>query len=623
MWTSPLSPSEAATLKVSASALRAHGNDLYWIEGRPELKGARVVVRWVLGHDPEIVSPPSLSLSSRVHEYGGGALCILEYDGPLMMGVRADDQAVVLCRPHHDSVEVLIEGHDEVAYGDLRPIEGTRFVLALREDRRSHRAERSVVCIDSQRGEMTSVIEGRDFFAHPLVNSAGSVLAWTAWDHPSMPWDASELWCASLELSSEGVVVGPHRHIAGERGRPASSPTFGDNDSILFVYEETGAGQVAQWNSESGIEVLTSSEGEFGSPLWELGETEIVGSRGQIYAIEHRGGEARLVEISGDRAEATSCPGTAVASTVNVGSSVAWMSPTPTTLMSVGRFLPEAPLSHVIVALGPDIGLEEDEISLPREVSGMSRHADEIFGLLYEPNNKAFIGPEAEAPPVIVFCHGGPTGQARAGFDPLVQSFTSRGFAVLAVNYSGSTGYGSSYRNRLNGAWGIRDVEDCVDLVKAVGEVGLVDPKRAGIRGSSAGGLTALLGLTTGAFMCGVSWYGVADLLTLAECTHDFESRYLDTLLGPLPESESLYRQRSPVTRASEMRGAVLILQGLDDPVVPPEQAYAMVEALQANDQEVELITFEGESHGFRRLETLVQALEAEISFFQRHLCQG
>ena len=239
----------------------------------------------------------------------------------------------------------------------------------------------------------------------------------------------------------------------------------------------------------------------------------------------------------------------------------------------------------------------------------------EVHGLLYPPR-----GGGDRPPPVVVFCHGGPTGQALGGLNPLIEALTSRGMSVLAANYAGSTGFGASYRHRLDGRWGLADVDDCVALLSGLAERGLVDADRAAIRGTSAGGFTALLGLATGAFRGAVSWYGVADLVTLAQSTHDFEAHYLDRLVGPLPEAIAVYEQRSPVNRAGEMAGAALLLQGLDDPVVPPDQAAAMASALEANGHEVELIEFPGESHGFRRLETLVAAFGAEVSFYERHL---
>ena len=258
-------------------------------------------------------------------------------------------------------------------------------------------------------------------------------------------------------------------------------------------------------------------------------------------------------------------------------------------------------------------------ISQAEPVTVLADDGHEVHGLFFAPTSDQASSP----PPVVVFCHGGPTAQARAGFDPVIQALCSRGFAVVAANYAGSTGYGAAYRQRLDRSWGIADVEDCAILVEGLGAAGRIDPARAAIRGGSAGGFTALLALTTGRFKVGVSLYGVADLVTLAASTHDFESRYLDSLVGSSDVEGDAYVARSPVTRASQMSGAVLILQGLEDPVVPPEQAESMVAALRSAGQRVELIVFEGESHGFRRLETLVTALEAEMDFYEAHLLPG
>jgi len=398
-------------------------------------------------------------------------------------------------------------------------------------------------------------------------------------------------------------------HAAGGTRGPASCPVLVDGGALVVALEDGAGAQLCRVDVGAGPVRLSASPGEVGQPLWALGTTSVVATdRGLtcIHRVEGRSEVADLVDGSlvpvagqlGAAAElvaTTSGVGVLGTSDVALGF-VAW----------VGEGGVEASCS-----LGPEIA---GPLAVAEPVSVRCVDGRDVHGLVYRPH------PEVDRPPVVVFCHGGPTAQALPGFSPLIEALASRGFCVVAANYAGSTGFGPDYRHRLDGRWGLADVADVADLVAGLAAAGIVDGDRAAIRGTSAGGFTALLGLTTGAFRAAVSWYGVADLETLAQSTHDFESRYLDRLVGPLPEAADRYVDRSPVTRAAEMVGAALLLQGLDDPIVPPAQAAAMARALEANGHPVELIEFEGESHGFRRLDTLVAAFEAEVAFYERHL---
>jgi len=607
-------------MKISASNLRSLGSDLFWIEGRPELGGRRLVVRWSDGGTPEIISPGDLSLSSRVHEYGGGEMAVVDHDGPLVVGVRASDQALVAFRPGDRAEAVLCAPTAGRALGDLAPVPGAPWVLAVSEEGVGGRTERSVVAVSLNHQPPITIREGRDFFAGAKVAPGGDALVWSCWDHPAMPWEASEVWWAPV-VDEASMTLGEPIKLAGGPDGPAGYPAFDDDGSVVMIAEIEGWARPVRWRPGGPLEGLGEEGVEFGCPLWVLGEVQLVAGGGHLVAVEHRDGLTRVVDVGDGSSLPLDLEATAVSGLALASGDVAWLGPTPTRLGAVARMRRWGAGERTVIPLGPRSPLDDRDVSLPVAVAAEGGDGRRIHGLLYRPSSNIATGPEGVAPPVVVFCHGGPTGQARAGFDATIQLLTSRGFAVVAANYAGSTGYGAAYRHRLDGAWGIADVADCVDLVAWLGALGEVDPDRAAIRGSSAGGFTALLGVTTGAFRGAVSWYGVANLLTLAESTHDFESHYLDTLVGPLPSAVGRYVERSPVSRAEEMTGAVLLLQGLDDPVVPPEQAETMTAALRARGQEVELITFEGESHGFRRLETLVAAFDAEIAFYERHLC--
>ena len=531
----PLPIARAASLKHSASCLRSWGDQLFWIEGRPELDGDRVVLSAREGGVPQIVSPPGVSLSSRVHEYGGGALCILDRStGPVIVGVRAHDQAIISFHPHDPEVTEVVGGSRQTALGDLSPGPGES-ILAVRERHHEGEVHRDIVRIDLAGGGILPLVSGRDFYSDPRTGE-GDRIVWCAWDHPSMPWEGSEVWTAQLRTIEDRVEVCEVTHVAGSPTQPASSPVILADGSLALIGAAEDRAELGRWSGVSGLAPLGRGEGEVGQPLWILGTTSVarVAGTDELACVYRSRGRSMAARPVGEGLEAMhGLPGS-VAEVVSTATGVGILGVGDEELGFVAWWTRSGGVTKV--ALGP---------SVP--------------------------GPVSTAEPVEVQCEDG-------------------------------------------------RVEDCVALVEGLAAQGRVDATRAAIRGSSAGGLTALLGLTTGAFVGAVSWYGVADLVTLAQSTHDFESRYLDRLIGPIPEALAVYEERSPVHRAHEMAGAALLLQGLEDPVVPPAQAESMARALRENGHHVELIEFPGESHGFRRLETLVTAFAAEVAFYERHL---
>ena len=608
----PLALDRAASLKFSAACLRSWGDDLYWIEGRPELNGARVVVRARRGGGPEVVSPAGLSIAGRVHEYGGGALCVLDRPaGPVLVAVRAHDQAIVSFSPGAPEESVIVAGTD-ATFGDLAA-GPPGCIVAVRERHDQEGVDRDIVVIDLERGQVESVVAGRDFFSDPRFDARGQ-LAWCAWDHPSMPWDGSEVWIGALAATEGGHVIDEVRHVAGGPERAASAPVhLGDRSLAMILDADDGAG-LWRWSPDGGLVALSDGPGEVGQPLWILGTTSValVAGGDDLGCIIRYDGRSEVARVVGGRCVAIPGIDGSVNEIVSTTTGVGVLGTADTALGFVAWA--EASGRVDVVTLGPSI---EGPVSVAEPVSVECDDGRLVHGLVYRPH------PPVERPAAIVFCHGGPTGQALPGLNPLIEALTTRGFCVVEANYAGSTGFGAAYRHRIDGQWGVADVADCVSLVAGLGARGIVDASRLAIRGTSAGGFTALLGLTTGAFKAAVSWYGVADLLTLAESTHDFEARYLDRLVGPLPEARERYEERSPVNRVGEMVGAALLRQGLDDPVVPPAQASSMAAALTAKGHEVELVEFEGEGHGFRRLDTLVTAFASEVAFYERHLGSG
>jgi acetyl esterase/lipase len=603
-------------MALSFSSVRSLGDELFWIEGRPELAGRRVVLRLGPGGDPVVISPTGLSLSSRVHEYGGGEFAVREHEGAEVLGVRAD-QALVAFRPGAEEVRVLLEATEGVARGDLRC--AGPLLSFVQEEHVRGAVERSIRVLDLEHGAERVLVSGRSFYAGARLSDDRRRLVYACWDHPQMPWEASEVWVASLD---ESLVTSEERHLAGGLRSAASHPTFVADGSIALLAEHEGWTRPLLIAPDGSSEVLGADEVEHGGPIWSLGEDLLVEVDERLFAVAQRGGVSEVVEVSGRASRPVEVAATARITLASLEHALGWIGATPASLGAVGRLALGDGASSML-PLGPSTPLAPDQIARAEPMEARGVDGRSIFALLYRPRNGSLRGPDGERPPVVVVCHGGPTAQASARFDPLIELLSSRGFCVVAPNYAGSTGFGAAYRRRLEGAWGVADVADCVELVGWLAAEGIVDGERAAIRGSSAGGLTALLAATTGAFVATVSWYGVADLTTLVATTHDFEAHYVDALVGTLPEAAARYAERSPVNRAGEISGAVLLLQGSDDRVVPPDQAASMAAALSAAGREVTLLSFAGEGHGFRRLDTLVEAYRAELAFYERHLCRG
>ena len=656
-WPSPLTAAQVAAGRRSRSGLATDGDALYWLESRPEDGGRQVLVRAVPGGRAEDVSPAGTSLRSRVHEYGGGAYCLLPAAGSVAYVDQAD-QRVYRLDPGRPPVALTPPppAGTEWRHGDLSA--AGRWVLAVREALAGGTVRRAIIALaltsplradtaldDGGPGEVvppdevTVLVDGRDFFAAPRVHLDGAdagggpatsaTMAWVCWDHPDMSWDASELWVGQLGVGPDGGpavtgsrrVAGGRAAVAGPDDESVGQPTWLADGSLLFVSDAGGWWQPWRWAPTEGTRRLVDDAAEYHGPDWQLGQATLAElADGRIACRRRHAGLDQIGTIAagGGPFEPLDQPCVAVDAVVDHRGRAAWLGATATAAPTVWWDSPTGP--SPCVDSGPGL-LDPGDVAVaePFELAGRTERT--VHGLLYRPALRGVRGPDGDRPPLVVFCHGGPTGNAGAGFDPVVQFFTTRGFAVAAVDYAGSTGYGRDYRRALWGEWGVADVDDCVDAARQLAADGLVDGARLAIRGGSAGGLTALAALVrSDTFAAAASWYGVTDLLALAASTHDFEARYLDRLVGPLPAAAAEYRRRSPVHRVDEIDAAVLVLQGLDDPVVPPSQATAMVDALVERGRRCEYLAFPGEAHGFRRAETTEAALRAELAFYQEVL---
>jgi dipeptidyl aminopeptidase/acylaminoacyl peptidase len=645
-WPSPLSAAQAAAGKVSLSDVSSDGDSLYWLESRPAEGGRVVCVRSDAAGIRDI-SPEGVSIRSRVHEYGGGGYCLVTGVAPGAFAyVDVVEQRVWLCAGE-GMAPVALTGApppgERWAHGGLGASADGAWVVAVREmhDRDDgRRPRRCIVALGSgpdNSGE-SILAEGHDFYGAPRLDAAARRLATVVWDHPDMPWDRSAVVVTPLVVRADGphgaarlVAAGEGWTIEAGEEISVGQPAWQRDGSLRYVSDRLGWWQPYVHpadGSSASAQPLTITQAEFHGPDWNLGQSTMVElSDGTVVARMTSAGLDTLVLIgSGDqpppphRTVPQPCVG--ISGLCRHRDGVALVGATPDAATTIWTLEPLDPLPTATPRRPPPASLlRASDIARGEAFSFPSRSGRTVHGLLYRPTLGHTAGPEGALPPLVVQCHPGPTGAVGAGFDVVAQYFTSRGFALAAVDYAGSTGYGRAYRRSLWGQWGVLDAEDCVDAARHLAQNGTVDGNRMAARGASSGGLTALNALADATtFAAAVSWYGVTDLLALAASTHDFEACYLDRLVGLLPEHRETYEARSPAAHPGALNGAVLLLQGLNDPIVPPAQTERMRDALVAEGRHCTTRFFEGEGHGFRRAETLQACLEEELAFYQREL---
>ena len=618
-WKSPISAALVVEDAVGIGAVQLDGDAVYWVETRPNEGGRSVVVRRDAGGDAQDAIPAPYSARTRVHEYGG--LCFWA-SGRDLYFANYSDQRVYRQRRGDSPVPITPAGVD-LRYADGMIDARRNRLVCVREDHRQtdREAVNSIVALDLDGGEGDILVSGSDFYAAPCVSADGSTLCWLSWDHPNMPWDDTQLWIAPI--LPHGALRSPTK-IAGRRGESVFQPEWSPDGALYFVSDRTGWWNLYRW-IDGDIEALAPMAAEFGVPGWALGSrTYAIESADRIVCQYARAGRWTLATLDARGAElrALDAPFTEMARgdirASNGRVVLAAGSPTmPTSLASIDLESGETSLLRE----SRPASVDASYISAPRPIEFETTGGETARAFHYAPRNPDYAAPPGELPPLLVISHGGPTGAANGALDLACQFWTSRGIAVVDVDYGGSTGYGSAYRRRLNGRWGIVDVDDCVNAALHLAREGLADADRLLARGGSAGGYTTLAALTfRDVFRAGASYYGVSDLEALAAETHKFESRYLDSMVGPYPERRDLYVERSPIRHTERLSCPIILFQGLEDKVVPPNQAEEMLAALRAKRLPVAYIPFEGEQHGFRRSENIIRSLEAELYFYSRIL---
>ena len=606
-WKSPLTAA-----RVTAGALRfdhlvADGGDLYWVEGRASEGGRYVVVRRTPDGRISDATPDMFNVRTRVHEYGGAAYTV---DRGAIYFSNFEDQRLYRLSGENPPRALTSRGF---FYADPRVHPNGRSLICVREDHRgSGEPINTIVHVAVDGGEERVLVSGADFYSNPRVSGDGTRLAWLQWDHPQMPWDGSELWVA--DWIDDGSLGRPQK-IAGGANESIFQPEWSPHGDLCYVSDRTG-----WWNLYNAAgDPLLPLDAEFGKPQWTFSQCSYCFIDENTLAAtfteegQWRFGVLRLRPRSFTRIDLGFEPTDGVCVTPDA---LFFIGGSPTHPMSVMRATLGERTQVDVLRAATDDRLAAEWISAATPVTFRSGDAN-VHAFYYPPRNPEYEAPPGERPPLMVISHGGPTAASLDVLDARIQFWTSRGFAVLDVNYSGSTGFGRAYRDRLKGQWGIADVADCVHGARDLVGRGLADPKRLVIRGGSAGGYTTLAALTFhDVFRAGASHYGVSDVEVLAHDTHKFESRYLDSLIGPYPAMRDRYRERSPIHFTNRLNAALILFQGLEDKVVPPNQAEMMAAAVRAKGLPVAYVPFAGEQHGFRKAENIIRALEAELYFY-------
>lgn len=614
-WESPITPELMAHAAVRLVAVAIDGDDLYWLEGRPAEEGRVVLVRRTADGAVADVTPEPFCVRSRAHEYGGGAFLVT---GGRVYFVNDIDQRIYTHACGQPPTPLTPEG--PYRYADLIMDASRERLICVRE---SHTTAgepgHELVAVRLSDGTVETLASGHDFYSSPVLNRERRLIAWLTWDHPFMPWDETELWVA--EIAGDGRLTAK-RKVAGGYGNSIFQPAWSPTGGLFFAADPRGWWNLYRWDGDRAWCVL-KKEAEFGRPQWQFGmRTFGIDADGRLVTAYCEEGVWRLglIDPSSQVLERLPFEHTDITSLAVSGRRALFIGSSPHRRSEVVLVNLDTGAAQVL-RTSLDVKIDLDDISDPRPVEFPTSGGKTAHGFFYPPRNRRFRGPADELPPLIVMGHGGPTSATGTGFSLNVQYWTTRGFAVLDVNYRGSTGYGRSYREQLAGQWGVADVEDCVAGARYLASGGRVDPQRLIIRGSSAGGYTTLAALTfTDLFRAGASYYGVADLETLVQDTHKFESHYLDWLVGPYPKRRELYLERSPIHHVEKLSCPVIFFQGLEDRVVPPNQAESMVAALRAKGLPVAYLTFAGERHGFRHASTIRRTAEAELYFYGKVL---
>lgn len=615
-WKSPITTDLIVSGSIGLGEVALDGEDIYWVEMRPAEGGRMVVVKRTPDGEISDITPGPFSARTRVHEYGGGAYLV--HEGTVYFSNYSDQR---MYRQDSGEAPEPITPETDMRYADGCFDAARNRVICVREDHtQDGEPINAIVAVDALgKAEQVVLSQGSDFCSTPRISPDGSTLAWLTWDHPNMPWDGTLLLVASI---NDQGLLGEPQVVAGGKTESIFQPEWSPDGAFHFVSDRSGWWNLWRWE-DGQLRQLTDRNAEFGKPQWVFGSDTYSFASAELIAcsyVENGAWKIATLDIESGMLLAVETPFSEMGrgDLKAGGGKVVFIAGAPSLPMTLVLYdlaenkWRELRKSH-------DLEVEPGFISEPQPVEFPTEDGKTAHAFFYPPKNNDFQGPAGEKPPLLVKSHGGPTGAASTALNLGIQFWTSRGIGVLDVDYGGSTGYGRAYRERLNGAWGIVDVDDCCNAALHLVSKGEADENRLAIDGGSAGGYTTLAALTfKDVFKAGASHYGVSDLEALAKETHKFEARYLDGLVGPYPERRDLYRERSPINHTEGLSCPLILFQGLEDQIVPPKQAEMMFDAVRAKGLPTAYIPFEGEQHGFRRAENIKRALEAELYFYSK-----
>ncbi|MCI0183742.1 S9 family peptidase [Sulfoacidibacillus ferrooxidans] len=616
-WESPITSDLIVSGTVGLQEIKVDGSDTYWLEGRPSEGGRSVLVKYSLQTgDTMDVTPQPFNVRTRVHEYGGGAYTVS--NGVAYFSDFSDGRVYRL----NEQGPEPITPEGAYRYADFVVDEAQQRLICVREDHTGEgEAVNTLVAIALNGSHTVDVlVDGSDFYSSPRVSPDGTQLAYLAWNHPNMPWDGTELSVANIETdgSLSGTVV-----VAGGIEESIFQPEWSPEGTLYFVSDRSNWWNLYSYQQGKVVSVF-DMDAEFGLPQWVFGmSTYGFLDENTIFCALNQLGLWSLAQIDLSKKELTTIVSHfqaihSVQAHRGLGYFVGGSPTKPTAVVqyvSANREFETLKESVDLVELNVD----PEFFSVPEVLEFPTTNDQTAYAFFYAPANETCDGAPTERPPLVVMSHGGPTSATTTAFNLQIQYWTSRGFAVLDVNYGGSTGYGRAYRKRLNGNWGIVDVDDCTHGALYLVKRGDVRADQLAIRGGSAGGYTTLSALTfRDVFAAGASYFGVSDIELLAKETHKFESRYMDSMVGPYPEKKEVYMERSPIHYIEKLQSPVIFFQGLDDKIVLPNQAEMMVEGLRSKGVPVAYVPFEGEGHGFRQAQNIKKTLDAELYFYSK-----
>jgi dipeptidyl aminopeptidase/acylaminoacyl peptidase len=626
-WSSPISASTLTAKAVRLSEPQLCQSTVYWLESRPDEGGRNVLMCQPQGQQPYELLAANISVRTRANEYGGGAYLATK---DAVYAVFDSDQRVYQIPLTPAGTPTPLTPPGEYCYADFCLDPQRQRLIAVREDHLGPGEPVSeLVALDlSGHAAVEVLASGADFYSNPRLSHRADKLCWLSWNHPNMPWDGTELTLA--EVTDRGALTNP-RTVAGGAAESIFQPRWSPTDELFFVSDRSN-----WWNlyrfAETGDVCVLAMDAEFATPQWVFGmSTYGFCGRDKILCSFTQHGQWQLGLITpnhhnGYDYSPLKSPLTDINSLATCAQQAVFIGANPSCApalyrVSASALKPDATPALTVLRRSQADSVAPQELARPQPVSYPTGDGDTCHGFYYPPCNATHQAPDGALPPLVVMCHGGPTGATSSALNYKLQFWTSRGFAVLDVNYRGSTGYGREYRDRLKNHWGVSDVQDVVAGAEYLVAQKLAHPEQLIIRGSSAGGYTVLAALTfSNTFSAGASLYGIGDLTALAEDTHKFESRYLGSLVGPYPEAKQTYLERSPIAHIEQLNCPVIFLQGLKDKVVPPAQAEAMVAALNDKGIAHEYVTFADEGHGFRAADSIQTAISKELAFYRRVL---